>query len=125
MTEQRQRHHPPPTTYEEFRALLEAGSLITTGGKPLIRAACPDCGAGLLGSSDGVETCWCAVSCRQCQAPVGRRCRRPSEHGVFGNRPHDSRARLAQADTERRARQGDPDIPARWRPTDQEQPTLW
>ena len=125
VTEQWQRHRPPPGTHEEFRALLDAGRLITTGGKPLIRTHCPDCRAGLLGSEDGAETCWCAVACPQCQAPVGRRCRRPSEHGVFGNRPHDSRARLAQADTERRAQAGDPDLPARWRPAAEAQRTLW
>jgi hypothetical protein len=102
---------PPPATYEEFRALLDAGVLITNGGKRVIRRRCPVCGAGLLGSEDGAETCWCAVPCPQCRATVGRRCRRPSEDGVFGNRPHDSRARLAQADTERRAQAGDPRSP--------------
>lgn len=129
-TEQRQRHHPPPATHAEFRALLDAGVLITTGGKPLIRTPCPRCGTTLLGSAEGAETCWCDVACPRCQASPGRRCRRPSEHGVFGNRPHDSRARLAQADTERRALAGDPDLPARWPPlTDDhpqsEQPALW
>lgn len=125
MTEQWQRHRPPPTTHDEFRALLDAGALITTGGKPLLRTRCPSCGSGLLGSVDGAETCWCAIECPQCHAPAGRRCRRPSEHDVFGNRAHDSRIRLAQDDTERRALAGDPDLPARWLPEADGQHTLW
>lgn len=128
VTEQWQGHHPPPRTHQEFRALLDAGLLITTGGKPLVRRSYSVCGAGLLGSRDGAETCWCAIPCPTCPARVGRACRRPSEHAVFGNRPHERRARLAQAETDRRARDGDPDLPARWRParpTAEDQPGLW
>lgn len=35
------------------------------------------------------------VPCPQCQAPVGRPCKRPSEHNVWGNQPHASRDQLA------------------------------
>jgi hypothetical protein len=103
---------------------IHAGLITTTGKKRLIRRPCPACSSPLLGSPDGAETCWCALPCPQCQAQVGHRCTRPSEHNVFGNRPHESRARLAQADTERRAQAGDPDIPARWRPVPEDQPAL-
>lgn len=103
VTEHRQRHQPPPATHEEFRTLVEAGALITTGGKLLARVPCRQCGGLLLGSTDGAETCWC----------------------VFGNRPHDSRVALALADTHRRAEAGDPDVPAKWPAPDPEQPALW
>ncbi len=96
-------------------------------GKPLLRRVCAACGAGLLGSHDGAETCWCALPCPTCPAEVGRPCRRPTQHAVFGNRPHDRRVRLAQVDTERRASAGDPDLPARWpptRPSVEDQPAL-
>jgi hypothetical protein len=124
MTEQLQRHRLRPTTVEDFVALLDAGLLITTGGKQLIRRDCPDCGSLLLGSRHAAETCWCAVACPRCRAPAGRRCTRPSEHNVFDGRPHDSRVRAAQADTERRALAGDPDLPARWPTVADDQPTL-
>jgi hypothetical protein len=112
--EQTQRHYPPPRSVGEFCALLDAGRLITTGGKRLVRRTCSGCGGLLLGSVDGAETCWCVLPCPQCRAPVGRRCRRPSGHNVFGDRPHDSRVRATKDDTERRASAGDPDLPARW-----------
>jgi hypothetical protein len=35
------------------------------------------------------------VECPTCQAPVGQRCKRPSEHRVFGGEPHPDRDRLA------------------------------
>lgn len=35
------------------------------------------------------------VPCPTCSAPVGARCKRPSEHRVFGGEPHDERDRLA------------------------------
>lgn len=133
--EQRQRHQPPPATHAEFRTLLAAGVLITTGGKPLIRVACRRCGGALLGSTDGAETCWCAFACPACQARVGQRCRRPSEHTLFGDIAHADRIALARADIERRALAGDPDLPARWPANDAPaagspapdpgQPALW
>jgi len=129
MGEQRQ-HEPAPATRAEFRALVDDGLLITTGGKTLVRRPCPRCGSLLLGSVDGAETCWCIFTCPACSATPGQRCRRPSEHAVFGNRPHGSRVNLALADTERRAQAGDPDLPACWPPqsastSSVEQPTLW
>lgn len=36
-----------------------------------------------------------AVKCPRCGAPVGRHCRRPSEHNVMGKGFHDSRGTLA------------------------------
>ena len=35
------------------------------------------------------------VPCRCCGAGVGRKCRRPSEHGAFGGEPHAERDRAA------------------------------
>lgn len=35
------------------------------------------------------------VECPTCGAPVGKRCRRPSEHTVWGGEPHAERDRLA------------------------------
>lgn len=124
-----QHHSPRPETVEDLLALLAAGALITTGGKTMVRRTCPACGTRLLGSAGDAETCTCAMPCPTCLAPPGRRCRRPSEHGVFGNRPHGARVQTARDDTERRAAAGDPDIPARWSETVTEsgepQPALW
>lgn len=38
-----------------------------------------------------------AVKCPRCGAPVGRHCRRPSEHNVMGKGFHDSRGTEADA----------------------------
>jgi len=35
------------------------------------------------------------VPCSRCGAPVGKRCRRPSQHRVFGGQPHAERDRAA------------------------------
>lgn len=35
------------------------------------------------------------VACPTCNAPVGRRCKRPSGHGVWGGQPHPARDVLA------------------------------
>ena len=35
------------------------------------------------------------VKCPTCNAPVGIKCKRPSEHTVFGGQPHAARDRLA------------------------------
>lgn len=35
------------------------------------------------------------VECPTCHAPVGRKCRRPSGHRVFGDQPHAARDYLA------------------------------
>jgi len=37
------------------------------------------------------------VECPTCGAPVGRRCQRPSQHGVFGNQLHPQRDIAAMA----------------------------
>ncbi len=35
------------------------------------------------------------VACPTCHAPAGQRCKRPSQHRVFGGEPHDARDVLA------------------------------
>lgn len=35
------------------------------------------------------------VPCPSCNAPIGRKCKRPSEHGVYGGQPHAARDRAA------------------------------
>jgi phage FluMu protein Com len=116
----RQTYCPAPQTIAEFVDLLERGVLITTGGKQLVRRPCLRCGNKLLGSADGLETCWCEVDCPTCHAVEGRNCRRPSEHDVPG-RAHDSRWRVARERTEQRASAGDPDLPTLWDLADQQE----
>lgn len=106
---------PRPADRVELLTLLEAGRLLTTGGRRLVARACPSCGRTLLGSEQGLETCTCGITCPVCGRGGrgrGRRlCRRPSGHDC---NDHHARVDLAQADTERRAAAGDPDIPAAW-----------
>ncbi len=35
------------------------------------------------------------VPCPVCRAPVGRKCKRPSEHGTWGGQPHPARDQAA------------------------------
>lgn len=35
------------------------------------------------------------VPCPRCAAAIGRKCRRPSQHGAFGGEPHAERDRAA------------------------------
>jgi hypothetical protein len=35
------------------------------------------------------------VPCPQCGAAIGKPCKRPSQHGVWGNQPHASRDQAA------------------------------